>query len=497
MRYFSNLDYPTSSTVAQKVFPIGTFSIPAGTIKVDTLIAGFSFRSTNNVFNIKVAPNGAVLQSAGPINNPYSDAGVTSTPFTNFFTQSATQISFPYVVYFNSQALTGFSELVITLVVHSIAFSPGIQSSVSSGFNTMTVTTQTEYVNLFNPLANKNNLGVETAQRFFGFTELALSYGITDTPILGAPPTLGVDAQVIVVNPSNASILSTSRLTSLSTSFFFYENNADNICGSSNLPANTLISSTYNNWICKTVITNQVPSVCGPYASTQDTYAVSVSSLAAASLYLDIATVVGTTYAITFYVLDGGATFETPQLTVRIGNLTIAKLTATPLAPWRGASIAGIPSDPQIQSIANYMRFKIFFQATLSLSRLEFEFADQSSLNSHTYYLKAVSVASGNLIYDTTTQTCVQSCSSDQMITTNTIPNVCTTCSSQGRVFDPFTGTCACPLGSYANPTTFTCVRCFETSCERCSPTNSAICTSCPINRVLSGGKCVCITGYL
>lgn len=92
---------------------------------------------------------------------------------------------------------------------------------------------------------------------------------------------------------------------------------------------------------------------------------------------------------------------------------------------------------------------------------------------------------------------CVSSCLSNEMISTNTIPNVCTSCSDQGRVYDPTTGSCGCPVASYFNPSTLSCVRCLESTCDRCNPSNPAICTSCPVNRILSGNRCACAQAYI
>lgn len=92
---------------------------------------------------------------------------------------------------------------------------------------------------------------------------------------------------------------------------------------------------------------------------------------------------------------------------------------------------------------------------------------------------------------------CVSSCLNNQMISTNTIPNVCTSCSDQGRVYDSTTGSCGCPVATYFNPATLTCVRCLESTCERCNPSNPAVCISCPTNRVLAGNRCSCAQGYL
>ena len=437
-------------------------------MKIDTLIAGFEYGSTNNQFNIRVAPQGAVLQSALNVVNAYNDPGVTSTPFTGFFSQNGGNITFPYVITFETAAITSFSELVITLVVHSVAFPSGSQSPVSTGFNTMTVNRQTSYINLFNPIANKNNLGVPTAQRFYGFREISIAPSSAlplplPIPILTA--TGGIDVKVVVNTPFNSSIFSQAQITSVSASYYFYTNNADSICPSINVPANTLINANYNNWICRTVSNTAAPSTCQPYSTTQDTYSVSVTSAAPASLYIDLATVVGTTYLVNFYLLDGGANFETPQLTVRLGTQTVTKIIATTSSPWRGASIVGAPTDSQIQSLTNYVRFSVYVTATQSTSRLEFEFTDQSSTTLHTYYLKAVRMTSGNLIFDPVSQTCVQNCFNNQMISTNTIPNVCTSCSEQGRIYDSSTGSCGCPLGTYFNPTSLSCVQCLEPTC--------------------------------
>lgn len=41
------------------------------------------------------------------------------------------------------------------------------------------------------------------------------------------------------------------------------------------------------------------------------------------------------------------------------------------------------------------------------------------------------------------------------------------------------------------------CTQCLEPSCERCNTTNPSVCTACPANRVLSGNKCVCASGFL
>ena len=152
VRISSNLDWPTTNAVALKTFSAAALNIPPGTVKIDTLIAGFEYGSTNNQFNIRVAPQGAVLQSASNVVNAYNDPGVTSTPFTGFFSQNGGNITFPYVITFETAAITSFSELVITLVVHSVAFPSGSQSPVSTGFNTMTVNRQTSYINLFNPI---------------------------------------------------------------------------------------------------------------------------------------------------------------------------------------------------------------------------------------------------------------------------------------------------------------------------------------------------------
>lgn len=81
------------------------------------------------------------------------------------------------------------------------------------------------------------------------------------------------------------------------------------------------------------------------------------------------------------------------------------------------------------------------------------------------------------------------------MISTNTIPNVCTSCSDQGRVYDPLTGTCGCPVNTFFNAATLTCDKCLESTCERCS-SSPLVCSSCPTNRVLSGSKCVCASGF-
>lgn len=106
-------------------------------------------------------------------------------------------------------------------------------------------------------------------------------------------------------------------------------------------------------------------------------------------------------------------------------------------------------------------------------------------------------MTSGNTIYNPTTQTCVSSCLNNQMISSNTVPNVCTSCPDQGRIYDPATGSCGCPTANYFNPTTLSCTRCLEPTCERCNPNNPATCTSCSVNRVLSGNRCVCANGYL
>lgn len=487
----SNSDWPTSEAVASKTFPVGALSIPAGTIKVDTLISGFDYASVNNRFSVKVSPQGTVLQNASSINNAYYDPGVTSSPFTSFFVQTGNNLTFPYVVNFDSSAVNGFSELIITLVVHSIAYPAGSQSPISSGFNTITVTRQTSYINLFNPIANKNNLGVLTAQRFYGFGEISIAPSTLPT----FSPYGGIELQTIVNNPFNASIFSQSAVSTISASYYFYSNNADIICPTSNLASNSLIRSTYNNWICRAT-TTLIPN-CQPYDTTQDTYSVSISTNNPASLYIDLATVVGTTYLITFNLLDGNAVFKTPQLTVKLGTQTVTRIVTTTTSPWRGAPIIGVPTDPQIQTLTNYAKFSVFVTATQSTSRLEFEFTETNSTTASTYYLKGVSMSSGNLIFDPLSQTCVQTCYNNQMISTNTIPNVCTSCSEQGRIYDASTGSCGCPLGTYFNSRTLSCVQCLEASCERCNANNSAICTSCPFNRILSGNRCACIQGYL
>lgn len=149
------------------------------------------------MFNIAVVPQGS-RPPAGTLNNPYSDTGVSTAPIGQFFFAGTGTLNFPYIVNYDSTAVSTFSEIVITLVVHSIIFpSSGPQSPVSTGFNTMTVSTQTPYINLFNALANKNNLGVPTAQRFFGFNQINMNIN----------PLTGISAQVTVNSLVNSSIL--------------------------------------------------------------------------------------------------------------------------------------------------------------------------------------------------------------------------------------------------------------------------------------------------
>lgn len=327
------------------------------------------------MFNIKVQPQGAVTLTANSTTNQYGDSGVTNNPFNGFFVQSGTNITFPYIVTYDTTAVQNFPELVITLVIHSVSFPTGTQSPVTSGFNTATTTQQTSYINLFNPVANKNNLGVPTAQQFFGFSQISLTPPAASaiTPMMisaAATTTGGIDIQVIVNTPFNSSIYSMSTINTVSASYYFYENNALSICPVSNTPSNSLISSSYNNWLCRTVNSTQATSSCQPYSGTQDTYSVSISNPTPVSLYIDVSTTIGTTYMITFYLLDGGANFANPQLTVRLGTQTVSRIVSTNSSIWKSSSVTGIPGDPQIQSLGSYVQFTIFATATQSVSRL-------------------------------------------------------------------------------------------------------------------------------
>ncbi len=347
-------------------------------MKIDTLIAGFNYGSTSYLFNIKVQPLGTSTLTANTTANPYGDPGVTSAPFNGFFVQTGNSITFPYIVTYDTTATQYFAELVITLVVHSISFPSGSQSPVTSGFNTVGVTQQTSYINLFNPVANKNNLGIPTAQQFFGFTQISLTPPATSgvTPFIGAAAaattTGGIDLQVLVNTPFNSSIYSMSTINQVSASYYFYENNAYSICPVSNNPLNTLISSNYNSFICRTVNNTLGSSNCQNYPGTQDTYSVNIANPTPVSLYIDLSTIIGTTYLISFYLLDGSAAFASPQVTVRFGTQTISKIIATNSSLWRSSNITGTPTDAQIQSLGNYAQFAVYATATQSISRLEF-----------------------------------------------------------------------------------------------------------------------------
>ena len=111
---------------------------------------------------------------------------MTASPFPSFFTTTINGTVFPYVVTYDSSATSNFSELVITLILHSIVFPPNVPSPISTGFNTITLNDQANYINIFNPIANKNNLGIPTAKRFFGFTHISLiPPSITNDDIIG------------------------------------------------------------------------------------------------------------------------------------------------------------------------------------------------------------------------------------------------------------------------------------------------------------------------
>ena len=371
VNFSSNSDWPTNSAITNKVFPAANLNIPPGTVKIDTLIAGFSYGSTNNIFNIKVVPQGTVTITASTTTNPYNDPGVTSAPFSGFFIQAANIITFPYIITYDTAAIQNFAELVITLVVHSIAFPAGSQSPVTSGFNTISVAQPTSYINLFNPIANKNNLGVPTAMQFFGFTQISITNAASPTFVaIGVPITGGIDVQVIVNTPFNSSIFSMSQINQVAASYYFYENNAFSICPITNAPGNTLISPSYNSWICRTVNNTMGMSICQAYGGTQDTYRVSIANPTPVSLYIDVSTVIGTTYLISFYLLDGSATFASPQVTVRLGTQTISKILATNSSIWRSSSVTGVPTDAQIQSLGSYVQFSVYATATQSVSRL-------------------------------------------------------------------------------------------------------------------------------
>lgn len=131
-----------------------------------------------------------------------------------------------------------------------------------------------------------------------------------------------------------------------------------------------MITAAYNNWNCKTVTNSQTPSICQRYGTVQDTYSVEISSVSPASLYLDIATVTGRTYLITFYVLDGGSSFKTPQLTVRLGTQIVTRITATPNAPWRTPTTPATPTAAQIGSLSEYTKYSVYVTATQASSRL-------------------------------------------------------------------------------------------------------------------------------
>lgn len=88
-------------------------------IKVDTLIAGFNYGSQNFLFSIKVVPQGTITNAVKSI---YSDPGITFSPYTGFLIPTGTGVNFPYVVTYDPSAASNFSELVITLVLHSIVY---------------------------------------------------------------------------------------------------------------------------------------------------------------------------------------------------------------------------------------------------------------------------------------------------------------------------------------------------------------------------------------
>lgn len=110
--------WPVNGAPSVTTLPNGLI-VPPGLIKVDTLIAGFNYGSQNFLFSIKVVPQGTITN---PVRSIYSDPGITFSPYTGFLIPTGTGVNFPYVVTYDPSATSNFSELVITLVLHSVVY---------------------------------------------------------------------------------------------------------------------------------------------------------------------------------------------------------------------------------------------------------------------------------------------------------------------------------------------------------------------------------------
>ena len=110
------------------------------------------------------------------------------------------------------------SSLQLTFISHPVQ-SPLAQNQLTTGFNTISVTSTSSLTNifLFNPTNNKNNLGSLNAASFYGFTGIGLTPGAT------------IDAAITISYSYFTTLTTGSTVDFLKSSYYFYELLANSI----------------------------------------------------------------------------------------------------------------------------------------------------------------------------------------------------------------------------------------------------------------------------